>query len=466
MMRFLKIFNILVFGFFLLVLVVCVYKFSRESEMEFDGGERRVQQIFSKTRSICFGRFVMNVPLNVEVVYGDARVHSRIERIPGWGEKMEEWLSRRLKNIEQEKDYAYEDLTEGGDALYGKIVNGVLPEQKIVFGVDKASGSAYRVESVIRLGNDLFVQETVANVARYAGKYGNAVSEAVKRLNEVAMNLRIRAEDEIPGEVGVCIDGAFISKPLGVSGENFRLGVRFKDFPDVHFSIDTRVSNVDIERETIGDVLRRQQDAESDACCSGHGAWYAGIKFLRRGERGFNGGKGYELLARKPAQGDGAENHQFIFEGGGEANNELRPAFDMQMDTGADEQHTARVRPSLTDEEAVALWDALISSIRVRPTSGPKTSQSPLPRVSLGTLHVTGHRCPQTGWWECHDELNLAQPSGIWLEQGKLMPKALVWAQPNLWDRLKGERPVGWTAAVWRLAGYEEPQAPGGGQAG
>jgi hypothetical protein len=187
---------------------------------------------------------------------------------------------------------------------------------------------------------------------------------------------------------------------------------------------------------------------------------------LRQGDREFNGCKGYEFLVRKPSQGGGKGDHEFVFECGGEANNELQPSFDIQLDTGAGERQAAMVTPGLSDEEAVALWDTLIGSIRVRPTENHKTSQSQHSKVSLGALHVTGRRCPQTGWWECADELNLAQPSGIWLEQGELMPMARIWAQPNLWDRLKGERPVGWTAAVWRLAGYEKPQAPGSGQPG
>jgi hypothetical protein len=424
--------------------------------------------MFNEEKSVCFGRMIIEVPATAIVIHGYAEVHWKIERLAGEAEKMQSWINRRLEEIEEEKIYAHKNLKHGPEAMYGKIVDGALPMQKLVFGVDRGAGIFYRIESFFRLGSDLFIQEAMARTSKQIEEDGGggSINEVIAELNATAKKIRSRVEGEVFEDVGVCVDGAFIAKPLGEAGENFAIGFRFKEFPDVHFSINTRVSIGGAQQDIIDGVQRRQKDAERNARHGGYGAWYSGIKFLRRGEREFNGGKGYEFLVRKPAQGGGAENHQFVFEGGGEVNNELRPAFKIQMDTGAGDRHTARVPPSLTDEEAVALWDRLVSSIRIRPTGGAKTSQSQLPKVSLGTLHVTGHRCPQTGWWECADELTLAQPSGIWLEQGQLMPKARIWAQPNWWDRLKGERPVGWTAAVWRLAGYEKPQAPGGGQAG
>ncbi|WP_298234339.1 T6SS immunity protein Tli4 family protein [uncultured Azohydromonas sp.] len=418
----------------------------------------RLQKLFENTRTVCFGRLVIDIPATATAVYGFSETPLPTERLAGEGARIQEWIDKRLKKIEEDSDYALSDLKEGHEAMYGKVINGLLPMQKIVFGAEDGTGSAYKIESFIRVGNDVFVQSTIANTSRYAAKYGESVPEAVMQLNDSARALRLRADDEIPDDVGVCIDGAFISKPLGIGGENFSLGVRLNEFPDVHFSIATRINSRDKQQETIDNVQRRQKEAEKFAQRSGYGAWYANIKFLRRGEREFNGSRGYELLARKPAQGSGTENHQFVFEGGGETKNELRPAFDMQMDTGASNQQAARVPPSLSDEEAVALWDKLVSSIRVRPTGVSKTGQ---PRKApLGERHVTGRTCPQTGWWECDDDLNLAQRPGIWLEEGQRMPMALVWRKPSLWQQLKGERPVGKAPAVWRLAAYEAP--PGG----
>ncbi len=417
----------------------------------------RLQKIFEDTKTVCFGRLLIDVPASAVVVYGFAEAPFSTKRLAGEGMKIHGWVVKRLEEIAKNNSYAMKELKEGPEAMYGKVVDGILPMQKIVFGVEKSTGSDYKVESFLRLDDDVFVQNAIAYAPEDAAKYGHSVSETVRELNEGAKNLRPRVDDEIPDDVGVCIDGAFISKPLGVIGENFSLGIRLKEFPDVHFSINTRVNRRDLQQETIDGVQRRQKEAEDYARRSGHGAWYASIKFLRRGEREFNGGKGYEILARKPAQGDGTENHQFVFEGGGEANNELRPAFEMQLDTGANNQQTARVPPSLSDEEAVALWDKLVSAIRVRPTGVSKTSQ--LRKAPLGERHVTGRICPQTGWWECDDGLPLAQRSGVWLEEGQRMPMALVWRKPSVWQQLKGERPVGKAPAVWQLASYEAPPA-------
>ncbi len=437
----------------------CHQKNPSKQESNMDIPTPRLQAIFQKTKSVCMGRLVMDVPATAHVIFGYARVHSTIRRLPGAGGNADIQIQKRLDILEQERIYAHKMLKDGPEAKYGKVIDGALPTHKILVGVDLGSGVHYKLESYIKLGSDLFIQETKARTAEQIRENGGSGSflDAVAELNHTAKNIRSRDENEVPSDTGVCIDGAFIAKPLAESGENFALGIRLNEFPDAHFSINTRVSDRDTEQETIDEIQRLQKDAERAAQRSGHGAWYAGIKFLRRGEREFNGGRGYEILARKPAQGNGTENHQFVFHGGGEANNELRPAFEMQLDTGAGKQQTARVPPSLTDEEAIALWDKLVGSIRVRPTS-KKTSQAAPPRIPLNNLQLSGRTCPQTGWWECDDPLPLAQASsGVWLEAGQRMPMVRVWLRPNWWQQWKGERPTGQRAATWRLASYDAP---------
>lgn len=312
----------------------------------------------------------MDVPASATVVHGYAEIPWKIKRLAGESGKMESWISKSLREIHEGDAYASQALKAAVDSPYGKVLAGAAPGQRLVFGADQGSGIFYKIESFMVLGQDLFIQEAQARTPEQIRENGGAgsVGDVVAELNDVALKLRLRADGEVPNEVGVCVDGAFLPKALGASGENFALGIRLKEFPDVHFSVSTRVSNAGSQEEAIGDMKRRHKDAQRFALQSGHGAWYARIKFLRRGEREFNGGQGYEILARKPAQNGGAENHQFVFEGAGEVGNELRPAFSIEMDTGADYQEAARVLPSLTDKEALALWDKFLSSIRVRPT--------------------------------------------------------------------------------------------------
>ena len=68
------------------------------------------------------------------------------------------------------------------------------------------------------------------------------------------------------------------------------------------------------------------------------------------------------------------------------------------------------VRPSLTDQQAIKLFDQIVNSIRLRPTTPGKTSDAADPnqpnpatpnRLPLKSKVTSAVNCPQTGIWEC-----------------------------------------------------------------
>jgi hypothetical protein len=269
----------------------------------------------------------------------------------------------------------------------------------------------------------------------------------------MASRLRPRGETEIPTEPGTCIEDSFLAEAPGTKpedvNEHLRVGFRLKEFPDVHLSI------------YLGPFTEMRWSLDYQLDISEQRARNAGLPnpfrmltVFRRAKREIHDWKtGFEYLTRTPNTEKSHAHHDFWMKFTGAPGNPLQPYADIDFKTGVGENSAGAIKPSLTDEEAIALWDKLTGSIRVRPTSGVKVSH----KAPLGERHVTGHRCPQTGWWECDDKLDLAQRSGLWLEKGQLMPMALVWREPGLWQQLKGERPVGKAPAVWRLAAYEAP---------
>jgi len=78
---------------------------------------------------------------------------------------------------------------------------------------------------------------------------------------------------------------------------------------------------------------------------------------------------GEEALARMPPENGGFTSHLFQFYAIGAANDILRPVADVQLDTGVKCNATKARQSSVSDEEAVALWDRLTGSIRARPTT-------------------------------------------------------------------------------------------------
>ncbi|AEG70715.1 T6SS immunity protein Tli4 family protein [Ralstonia solanacearum] len=424
----------------------------------------RLQPLFEKTKTVCFGRFLIDVPATATVVFGPVSANDRIERLPDEGDKLGEYVAKREAELKAQDRYGEkrDDLTR-----YKETLDGAVPGQKIVVGFKNFAGSFYKVESYIRLGHDLYIQETEAPVEPYklASQESKksviaSLSDAIEDLNVTARNLHARAEDGIPAAPGVCLDGAFLDDSSGwLTHETIPFGIRLKEFPDVHFSIQTiRNQGSLIESSALEPRLKQ---AEENANRMGGGGWYRRIKMLRRSDRQIEGWTGYEALDHVPEQEDVSGHHDFKFMGLGHPTDPLKPELDVQMQTGVADNMIGKHRPSISDEEAVALWDKLTSTIRVRPVggsgSGKAASNSPQPPHSpstpLGELAATGRQCPQTGWWRCPD-VGATDGGRRFIHEGQVMPKVAIVGEPTLWQRLKGDQPMWQTATVWTLVSY------------
>lgn len=408
----------------------------------------RIQNIFEKTKTICLGRFIVVVPESAKIIYGPANVPWPINNYPGKGAQMEKVISDRLIEIRDEPKYLQGDLRLPS-SLVGKVFDGALPNQKIVFGVSKGSGGFYRIESYTKIGDDLFIQESDSIPKKN--------EQDVRELNSIAPLLRSRGELEIPAEPGICIEDGFIRTSTAISNEDLSIGVRLTEFPDVHFSF-----SVHNKKYVASDAIEpRLKQAEEDAKRNGNGAWYARIKTLRRGQRTIGKWTGFEILAHMPAQAEVGETHEFAYLSHGEPGDPFIPMLDIKLSTGVKGNQIGGGKPSITDEEAVALWDKLTNSIRVRPTK-EAAKQSAVPNVALGTLAQSGTVCPQSGWWESKDgdrDFQVAGGARQHFTQGVRMPNAILIATPSIWQKLKLSRasPRASITAVWTLVEIDPP---------
>lgn len=396
----------------------------------------RLQPLFEQTTTVCFSHFTVEVPVTATVVYGPAEVEAPIEYYPGAAKKIGQRIADQLVEIEKYRRF----LTEKHVVqypLFGKVVDSGINGHKLVFGSMDQVG--YDVYSFFSVGENLFIQSL------------NGVNDLdvdTSVLKSVATNLRLRSNNEVPSEAGSCIDGAFI--PIPLEYEKVTIGVRLKEFRDVHFSIEVHKNQAHIPE--FSDLETRLRGAEREG-----GNWYSRVKFFRRGTRQIGDWKGSEALALKPAQEDEKESHEFHFISLGAPNDPLQPQLDIQLDTGASDRQMGAVKPSLTDEEAVALWDKLTGSIRVRPIGAKKPTKTP-----LASAVATGGICPESGWWQCDGTGIADSDRRKHVAAGDVMPYATIPGEQNLWQKLKGEQPRYRTATVWRLAEYDEaPLLPG-----
>lgn len=394
----------------------------------------RLHPLFEKTKTVCFSHFIIEVPATATVVYGPAWIDSPIEYYPGEADKLAHYVEKQL--IDVVADGKYLDAADTMKfSMYGRTVDGALPGQKLVFG--SRDQATYSIDSFIPLGKDLFIQRADGVVRK---------DDEINALNSFATNLRHRAENEVPSEPGTCIDGGFVSwQP---EFEKVTVGIRLQEFPDIHFSIEVR-KNQDFLPPQSG-LESRLKAAEADG-----GSWHSSVVYFRRGPRQIGDWKGAEALALKPAQEDVKASHEFHFISLGAINAPLQPELDVQLDTGADGRHMGKVKPSLTNEEAVALWDKLTSSIRVRPLESKKTNAASSSKTPLKSLVRTGATCSQTGWWQCTEGDNIEGGKRRHFTAGETMPHAVLLGEPRLWQKLTGEPSRHTTAAIWQLVEYD-----------
>ncbi len=143
----------------------------------------------------------------------------------------------------------------------------------------------------------------------------------------------------------------------------------------------------------------------------------------------------------------------------------------MYFSTGVDGNDKGVNEPSLSNEDAVALWDKLTTTIRARPVKGgddatthpeaPSEKPAPhtaAPRVPLGTVTPSLQRCPQSGQWECAAELVAGEKRRRYYREGMTLPTVIIRGPArSLLQRLKGDPPNRLVETTWTLVSYDAP---------
>lgn len=68
----------------------------------------RLQPMFEQTRTVCFGRFAMQIPASATLVYGPAEADTPIEFFAGEAADLGQRLAARLVQVEQERKFMQE----------------------------------------------------------------------------------------------------------------------------------------------------------------------------------------------------------------------------------------------------------------------------------------------------------------------------------------------------------------------
>jgi len=297
----------------------------------------RLQALFASTKQVCFGRYVLEVPAEAELILGSQYFPAKIITHVGAADRLNELADAYRRNVLSEDTTA--EITYFGSGPTSKSVQIRYFRSDIA----KAYGNE-RGYSIVAAGPHLFEWYGARIVAPLIG------------------SLRARDNAEIPQEPGVCIDHGFIADSSGTFQEISQAGIALPSLPDVSFSVDSN-KTASVEGENgeglLASIARQRRYLGVD---------YPKLTTLREGKRVVGVWQGEESLVREE---DGT--HDFEWEAVGKERTTLHPSsIGAKMYTKvAANLVGAADKASLTDDEAIALWDKLLDGVRFRVNAPP-----------------------------------------------------------------------------------------------
>ena len=388
-------------------------------------------------QTLCLGRFLVDVPKDTEMVGQSSEYRgdsvSLTRRVSQ--EAFQKVILDKEKVLKETKHETEPSLlkhiSRSGDG------NSVV----MVFWKAPTTGYLYVTEAYKWTKGYQFL------IKSYASR--DKVPMALELANRTLAELQYRRDNEIPTTPGFCIDGGFFAgEPLAPNYESRVFNLRLKSHPDVRFVITSRTNGEQIAEGLLARIDRKPTPEIFKAL-------EAQGKMLRRGAHRVGEMDAEEML-EAVATGEGYLTHLFFWEAGGKPRNIYAPSIVVKLETGMTPTGSI-TRPSLTDKQAIELFDSIVNSIRLRPngSSAATPENSPPPprpqsKVPLGTTLASDTRCPQTGTWVCDQPDALGGHRRVFRE-GQTLPSIVAPVKLGLWQKLKGDAPNRLNSTAWTL---------------
>jgi hypothetical protein len=311
----------------------------------------RLSKLFSKTKLVCFGRYALEIPVEAQLVWGSASFPSEVEVFPGGLDANKQRIEDDIAKLKEDDKTV--EITYNHP---GPIENSW--QIRYYPGKNAKSVGLYFFNTYINKGELTFVLS--------GSLKGQTEEAAAARQAMRAKSLRLRTPDEIPAEPGYCIEHGFMSGTSYKDQEMVNVGIVIPSLPDVSFSVSSNKNAYGdytpeefekIQRPKLS-LLARIKEAQND-----QGIHYPSRTVLREGKRNVQHWHGEESLIKRK---DGT--HDFEWALVGTPRDVANPSeFSAQMFTKVEHNTVGAAKSaSLSDDEAVALWDKLLSGLKFR----------------------------------------------------------------------------------------------------
>ena len=310
----------------------------------------RLQRLFSKTKLLCFGRYALEVPVEAQILFGRIGDVTIFNDHP---DNMEEIAVAALAKLKRE------------DRTMKVIYSGEGPVsdswQIRYFDDDESEKLGWLMyQTYLHKGHHIFSRRDIV------GHDEKGDVPVAARQRAFAHSLRLRADDEIPRDPGFCIPHAFLAESTYAEQEMTSAGLFIPSLPDVSFSIHSnKDAYADYKKEEFNTIWRaklsligRINEAKKDQPFT-----YPSHTLLRQGKRDVHHWHGEESLIKRK---DGS--HDFEWALVGTPLDVANPSvFNAVMYSKVEHNKVGAAREaSLSDDEAVALFDRLLAGFKFR----------------------------------------------------------------------------------------------------
>lgn len=337
------------------ITIICVVVLSAclwaASGMNFPAQESNMDQKnkIIPLKAVCVGRFVLDVPTQVIVTYRQARVARWV--ISTTAETDEEFALRirqkeeLLASARNERNGVSLELVRDVKTshLIGKIF---LYDRKwigLMRGGKEVISEAVAIDALVRASGISY---------SFTGEFRKP--EELQRLEQLLQQLEPVNAGEVPTSAGFCFDRGIIRDPIGIDDHEYvSIFWGIAEQPDLAGSLSS-FAGLDsgpalLQRHAASDIQQEYKSRFHD---------------LRVGKRVINGIPGEEVLQRVD-EFNGVKVQSFMWESISDKNEVFLPRLTLELSTGLGRPGKP-VNSSLTDAEALALWNTLSSSLRRR----------------------------------------------------------------------------------------------------
>lgn len=321
------------------ILTVCTFRPSATAY------ERKMMEPFIKSmKTKCYGRFLLDVPQSSIDGDGDHYDYAFATILTAKEPSTQALFDARIDAMEA----ANQEKKTFKGAAFLRHAERIDSKLRWLAFYRNELGVAFEIRGFVLKDQRLFTVEA-------GGSDDEDLQNFRREFIALAPHLKPLALDATPTGPGFCMRGGYIAAE-DRRGESVNSGFEVPQLPELYFSVST---------STNGDNIDPGPLDREGAIIAQLGSLISQVKTIRKGRRTINGMEAQEWISKIPP-GDEWE-YSFDLVIPGKPNSNAAPNISLTMKLEGVESNGVRAPVKMSEAEALLLWDAITSTLRLRP---------------------------------------------------------------------------------------------------